>query len=186
MKNPLNIASTPYVDCMVVTVSGHLQNEIDAVVVSGTTIQDIYISDTKSTGASGGNFPANSTEYRDLTTIDFDDTGVVSIQSFSNGNSFTIPAGTYNILATMPFSVSEDGKCWLWNQTVGSIVLMGNTWQTSGQTGIIMGKFTISQSSEMAIGAYKTGSTVSDGYGQAANIGSHPEVYTQIHLQKLA
>lgn len=27
--NPLNIASTPYVDCMVSTVSGHLQNEID-------------------------------------------------------------------------------------------------------------------------------------------------------------
>jgi hypothetical protein len=31
-ENPLNIASTPYVDCTVATVSGHLQNEIDSIV----------------------------------------------------------------------------------------------------------------------------------------------------------
>lgn len=30
-ENPLNIASTPYVDCVVTTVSGHLQEQIDAI-----------------------------------------------------------------------------------------------------------------------------------------------------------
>lgn len=50
--NPLNIASTPYVDCVVTTVSGHLQEQIDnnfhgiiytdfseQVVISGSTIR---------------------------------------------------------------------------------------------------------------------------------------------------
>lgn len=185
--NPLNIASTPYVDCVVTTVSGHLQEQIDNIAVSGTTIQDIYISDTKSTGTHGGTCSANSIDYRDLTTIDWDDTGVVSIQSFSNGSSFTIPAGTYTILVVEPFTVGGPGKCWLWNQTAGSIALMGSTWQASAQQGVIMGKFTISQTSEMSIANYQTAQTVSNtGFGQAANIGSYPEVYTQIHLQKLA
>ena len=57
--NPLNIASTPYVDCVVTTVSGHLQEQIDSnfrgiiytdfseqVVISGSTSRTTLFSYT--------------------------------------------------------------------------------------------------------------------------------------------
>lgn len=42
--NPLNIASTPYVDCVVTTVSGHLQEQISAIVAD--EIEPSLVSDS--------------------------------------------------------------------------------------------------------------------------------------------
>ena len=89
--NPLNIASTDYVDCVAGTVSGSLQTQIDSI-DSSVTLQEAY-DNGDGTIASTGAKPVQ--------------TGDLTVTGTTNTNRLLVPLGS-NTVPSIAFSVNTD------------------------------------------------------------------------------
>ena len=90
---------------------------------AGNPISVAVIADQKSSGTDGGTFTSGDWRDRDLTTELYDSDGIVSIESDSV--SFTLGAGTYQIVVVAPVLMVNNHKIRLYNTTDSSVIATG-------------------------------------------------------------
>jgi hypothetical protein len=140
--------------------------------------------DEKPSGTVAGTFTSGAWRTRDLNTIK----GTNSITGSSlSSNQFTLPAGTYRILASAPTYAVNSHKAKLRNITDSSDTLIGTS-EVSNQTyngatrSFVSGIFTIAAQKTFEIQHYCSSS---QNFGQASSF-SVVEIYTVVELWKLA
>lgn len=145
----------------------------------------IKFSNTQASGTNGGTGTTGAWRTVPLNTEDFDTASIASITS----NQMTLPAGTYKVSCSCPFSRTDKSQSRLRDITNSATLLTGQA--LIAQTGIsqdfnsiIMGQFTIAGSTVIEL-QYQVQTTIStSGLGNACSFGS--EVYAQIEFLKVA
>lgn len=142
------------------------------------------IVDQKTSGTAAGTFTSGAWRTRDLNTT----IGSNSISGSSlSTNQFTLPSGTYRILASAPTYAVNSHKAKLRNITDSSDTIIGTS-ERSDQTyngatrSFISGVFTIAAQKTFEIQHY---CSTSQNFGQATSFGV-VEIYTVVELWKLA
>lgn len=150
--------------------------------------QYILIRDEKAAGTAGGTFTAGAWRTRDLNTIVTDETGEVTLSS----NAFTIPAGTYEVLAYAPALFVRVHRARLQNTTDGSTTLLGSNAFTPDDPvsnpdnrSFVSGKFTITASKTFELQHRAEQTQATAGFGVGFDLGV-VEVYTVVELIKVA
>lgn len=146
------------------------------------------IRDEKSSGTSGGTFTAGAWRTRDLNTIVVSGTTGVEIDS----NQFTLPAGTYEILAYAPALHVDRHQARLQNITDGSTVIAGtseysdNVAPKAQTSSFISGTVSITTSKvfEIQHQCEATNSTVGFGLASGSAFTVDTETYTVVVLRK--
>lgn len=148
-------------------------------------IKIIILNETQPSGTHGGTFTAGAWRQRVLNTIVTDQTGQVTL----SGNQFTLPPGTYEILASAPAIATSFHKIRLQNITDSTTTLIGTSEMStvanaSTQRSFIQGVFSITSTKTFEIEHYCTSGYATYGFGWAAAIGV-AEIYTQIVLRRV-
>lgn len=143
----------------------------------------ILIQDQKTIGTDGGTFNSGAWQTRDLNTIVDDTTGAVTLSS----NQFTLPAGTYRLIARCPAYAVDTHQCRLRNITDSTTVAIGsNVFARSNGPGSfdtwVQARFTIASPKTFEIQHQCGTSHSGNGYGIACGFGI--EVYTSVELEK--
>lgn len=140
------------------------------------------------TGNGGATFSSGSWTTRFLNTTIGNNT--INGSSLSS-NQFTLPSGTYRILASAPAFYVDAHKIKLYNITDSTDTLIGTTENSSSaNTGglntrsFISGVFTITSSKIFQIQHRCATGKASNGFGIASSF-SVNEIYTQVELWKL-
>jgi hypothetical protein len=146
----------------------------------------IFIKDIKSAGTHGGTFTNGAWRTRDLTLIETDDTGVVTLVA----NQFTLPAGTYVCDISVPAVNTDRHKSRLQNVTDATTTLLGSSTDCGSNdndesSSFIKGKFTIAISKTFEVQHRCQTTAATFGFGVASNF-AVSEVYTQIKLLRIA
>lgn len=153
---------------------------------NGVSFPYVKVSETETSGTSGGTATSGSWITRVLNTKDSDTGSIASITS----NQVTLPAGTYLFKASAPFIVSSFAQIRLYNVTTSTALIIGQNCfistnsgpSATGGTAFASGSFTLSATSALAIQYQVTTTQASDGLGSAAGFGT--EVYTIAEFQK--
>lgn len=150
-----------------------------------------YIEDQKSAGTNGGTFSSGAWRTRDLNTIVYNDSSIVSLSS----NQITLAAGTYEIDASAPAcqsTASSVAKAKLYNITDSADALIGTTGAIGltavGQSDVrsfIRGRITIAGSKVFEVQHQMSNTMTTTGFGTPSGF-SVIEVYTQIKITKIA
>lgn len=145
----------------------------------------VKVSETESSGTAGGTATSGSWITRVLNTTDNDTQSISSLSS----NQITLPAGTYLTRVSAPFYSSVEGaQLRLQNITASTTLIIGQSIQIAnasgfGGTAFLVGLFTLSTSSALAV-QYQVGSTINtNGLGIACSFGT--EVYTVAEFTKI-
>lgn len=144
-----------------------------------------YLSDVKASGTGGGTFTSGAWQTRTLNTL-IDPTGIVTSLS---SNVFTLPSGTYLIEASAPADLTNGHMAKLFNNTLTTDVLFGtsahapSTLNTTSRS-IIVGEITITNPTSFTIQHRCVTTSVTEGFGKGANIGSS-EKYTEVKITKI-
>lgn len=165
----------------------------DVSIVDGTLLIDgrevvgkyTLIRDEKSSTTNGGTFTSGAWRTRDLNTKPVDEIGVTL-----SSNQFTLPAGTYDIVARAPAYFINTHKARLRNITDGTTVDEGtseksnddSTFSETSQESVIRTRFTINESKTFEIQhqCQTTGST--NGFGIATTFSTDNEIYTTVEI----
>lgn len=144
----------------------------------------IYLYDKKGTGTSGGASTSGAWRTRDLTD-EVEDTGNLCTLA---ANQFTLDAGTYRCLISMPAFRSGQLQSRLYNITDAAMELLGTSdWNSAGASeakthSFIKGKFTIAAQKTFEIQYRVQTSRAVNGLGIATSWGD--EIYTTVELWK--
>lgn len=148
------------------------------------TLKYAEIYEIQPTGTNGGTFSAGAWRTRNLNTIQFDNIGI-SILNYQ----FILPAGTYEVFASLPGYLVGNHKGRLQDITNGVTLLLGTN-ETVNPTNyahttrsIISGVFTIASTTTLEVQHY---SSNTGSFGQASAIAGVNELYAQIHIRKVA
>lgn len=147
------------------------------------------IQDQRPSGTSGGNVTAAGVwATRVLNTYQINQIGLAALSS----NRFTLPAGTYEILAHVPGRRCTSFKAKLFNVTsaadalIGTSITVPNGSDNGTAHSIISGIITLAAPATFEIQHYSTGTdSGSGGYGSAVSIAGTIEVYTTISIRAL-
>lgn len=146
--------------------------------------QIAYIYDEKSQGTNGGAC-STSWQTRTLNAIASDTIGVTL-----SSNVFTIPAGTYDVLASAPAYYCQRHRTRLVHSDTTSVIAYGTSEYSNGnyaQTrSIIDTRFTIYGTSNFKIEHYTAATNATNGFGVETNATNAKEVYTTVRLTKIA
>ncbi|MCR9143879.1 MAG: DUF2341 domain-containing protein [bacterium] len=140
--------------------------------------------DRKSPGTPGGNPPAGVYTRRDLNELETNIAGI----SLTN-NQFVLPAGTYQVHATLPAHRADRNRAKLVNVSDGVDVLFSASANANNSTSVsnettIQGIFTSLAEKTYEFQHYVTTSGEGTIFGVETNSGDD-EVYTQVSLLKL-
>lgn len=144
-----------------------------------------HIIDRKPSGTAGGQAVAGAFQTRDLNTIDTNIAGV----SLAN-NQFTLPAGTYQLHASVPVHRVNRVKTKLVNISDSVDTLFGpSSYSSQGNFDsldvVFTGVFTILDTKIFEIQQYTETTSGGGDLGVATGAGIGDEVYTQVSLLKL-
>jgi len=152
--------------------------------------ESCYLKDVKSAGAAGGTFTQDAWRTRDLTVANKD--GGTSNDGCSwcvlSSNRFTVPAGTYDLYATLPARIVNSTKCRLYDITNSVDAIIGATMGNGGSletNSVIDGTITPTVPTTYEIQHYCTLTSATNGFGYPSNIDSKSEVYTQVRITKI-
>lgn len=146
----------------------------------------VILEDQKASGTDGGTFTSGAWQTRTLNTEVYDNGGICTLSS----NQFTIPAGTYKVIASAPCYNGVFHKIKLRNITDSSDTVIGSSEVSAAATNVVSRSwidsvFTIAATKTFEI-QHRCGTTAStDGFGRADSF-SVIEVYTQVCLEKIA
>jgi hypothetical protein len=151
---------------------------------TGTAFNYAYIKDIKPNGTSGGSFISGAWRTRDLNNLDTNIAGLTLVS-----NQFTLPAGSYDILANVPFFSVNRAQSKLRNITDGTDQLIGSqSFSYDNSLGInesfIRGFFTISEPKTFEIQNRCEQTKTGNGLGVDGNFGA-VEIFTQVKLIKI-
>lgn len=148
--------------------------------------QVLHVQDQKTSGTNGGTAVGGSTyAARTLNTVV---TNTITGSSLVS-NQITLPAGTYNIQASVPAFRVDSFKSNLQNITDGAITLNGtNEYSANGgshaQTrSFITGEFTIAAPKVFEVQFASVQNFSTNGLGVASGLGT--EIYTDVRITKL-
>lgn len=172
-----------------------LANQIIEVAYDGTNLQllspisninqsYILLQDQKAANTAGGTFTTGAWRTRDLNTEVSDAGGHCSLST----NQFTLAAGTYRILAFVPFVRTGSTAARLQNVTDATTTLESTSAFSTASTGdgaynIISGRFTIASSKAFEIQQQGAQTVSTSGFGFQTNYNS-VEIYTSVELWK--
>lgn len=144
----------------------------------------LHVRDQKATNTNGGGSSA-STQVRVINTVVVNGITGASLAS----NVITLPAGTFEIMAKVPNYAGGKHGAHLRVSSAGAVVKEG-TPELSGATAVtsswILGRFTLASPTNLEIAHKITSAQASDGLGVAANVTGVVEVYTDVHIWKVA
>lgn len=148
-----------------------------------TGVAQVY--DQKATNTSGGTSQTSATA-RDLNAIIDPD----SITGGVASNQLTLAAGKWAVDAAVPGDGCNRFTAWLYDTTGAATLLNGTSARTltgdrNTTHSFIRGVFTLGAESVLEI-RMQAQSSVSDGLGPAANIGTQPEIYTTMTVYRLS
>ena len=154
---------------------------------AGNPISVAVIADQKSSGTDGGTFTSGDWRDRDLTTELYDSDGIVSIESDSV--SFTLGAGTYQIVVVAPVLMVNNHKIRLYNTTDSSVIATGvssyaDTSATANNAYLSI-VFAITGTKSFKIHHRCTTTKSTNGFGAAMAISGSVEIYTTVTISKL-
>jgi len=167
-----------------------INDSSQAQIIDGTTIVNavgsfLVIHDEKSSGTAGGTSVAGA-NIRVLNTVKHNSITGASLSS----NQFTLPVGTYEIVAK---AIGVDGqrqRLYLFNTSDTSEDLTGTSdytdlaGTTSGGWAWLQGRFTIAATKVFELRHRIQVAQVGDGLGAAVNDGTNNEVYSQVIIRK--
>lgn len=145
----------------------------------------IKVSERQSQNTGGGTPTTGSWIARVLNTTDVDTSGI----SILGGNSLTLPAGTYHVLAYGPFYQTEQTQLRLYDVTHSAVLLtsptsyFGNTSSVGGLCQL-SGYITLTSSSSLQVQYQQSVNGQTNGLGLPGNFG--PEVYTVAEFTKIS
>lgn len=146
--------------------------------------EHLHVRDQKATSTNGGSSSA-STQVRTLNTVVLNGITGASLAT----NAITLPAGTYEIVAKVPaYNASRHGA-FLRVAGGGALVIEG-TAELSGSnaqtSSYIIGRFTLASPTAVEVAHKISVAQASDGLGVSAQITGVVEVYTDVHIWKVA
>ncbi len=145
----------------------------------------IKCSNVQVQNTAGGTATSGSWTNIPLNTKDVDSGSIATL----SGNQISIPAGTYDVLATEPFYKIDQAQTRLYNATDSSVIMLGTGIQSGNGgtyatgTSVVVGQFTIAGTKAIAFQYNVITTENTDGLGKATNIGQ--EVYAQVQLVKV-
>ena len=161
-----------------------------SVLIAIPVVKSCYLKDAKSAGTNGGTFTTGSWQTRDLNVLNED--GGTSNDGCSwcvlSSNRFTVPAGTYDLYATLPARIVNSTKCRLYDITNSVDAIIGATMGNGGSletNSVIDGTITPTVPTTYEIQHYCTLTSATNGFGYPSNIDSKSEVYTQVRITKI-
>lgn len=158
-------------------------------VIAGNALAKVaLVIDSKTAGSSGGTFTLGAWRQRDLNTIVFDPSSIVSVSS----NQFTLGAGKYLVRVRAPAASVNGHMARLYNVTDSAVVNYGSSENTQDNVADVVTTWSTviayvniagSKTFRVEHFAEKTFST--SGFGQTASTGA-AETYTQVEIVKLS
>jgi hypothetical protein len=151
-----------------------------------TALATAIFNETQANGTAGGTFTSGSYVKRTLNT-----TVVNNITGCSIASSvITLPAGTFQVLATAPAHAVEKHKIRLQNTTAATTIAIGNNAQTANAVSVmtfsqLQATFVLTTSSDIELQHRCSFTKSSDGLGINSSF-SDSEIYSQITITKVA
>jgi hypothetical protein len=152
---------------------------------SGTSAPYVKVSDVKANTVGGGTAVASTWTARDINTEDNDANSIASLSS----NRVTLPAGTYEVIATAPFYTTYFTKMRLQNITAGTTLIIGtgvylhNTYLGSSVLPLV-GRFTLASTSALELQYFTSNGAATVGLGVPISSGMS-EVYAVMEFRKV-
>jgi len=149
-----------------------------------------YLRDEQTAGTAAGAFTSGAWRTRDINTVAVNRIAGASIAS----NQVTLPAGTYRVKGSAPtfdgaVDVGTHHRARLYDTTGSAVLAIGQGGAHDGTTArdrtlsdLITGEFTLSIQSVLELQHWTTASIQ---FGNAMNIDSLNEVYSEIEIWKL-
>lgn len=152
---------------------------------SGGSASVVIISDEKAAGTAGGTFTAGSWQTRVLNTIKVNDGTIASLSS----NQVTLPAGTYECIASAPAQAVEEHMIRLQDITAGSTIAYGTSENAAlavnaSTRSFLYTKFTLSEESDLEIQHRGIASKATNGFGEDTNFGT-TETFAVVMFRKV-
>lgn len=155
----------------------------------GGTTQTLIVQDVKSSGTMAGSFTSGAWRTRDLNTVVVNEISGASLAS----NQIALPAGTYEVFASVPSAFVQAHQAKLFNVTDGTDTVLGMTTSSSNASGSpvatgtnseVVGKFTITASKVFEIRHQCEVTRTGDGFGRGGSWGNN--IYTFVLIKKVA
>ena len=143
------------------------------------------ITDSKTSGTSGGTFTSGAWRTRDLNSIEDDPDSIVTLSS----NQFTLGAGTYLIQWSAPSIKTESHKTQLWDVTGSTDLAKGTTEYAASADSIQTRSFgfdivTLAASNTFEIQHRASLTHTTNGFGVPSSLAA--EKYTMVTIFKLS
>lgn len=153
--------------------------------VAGTSLSYAIFNESQASGTDGGTFTSGSYVKRTLNT-----TVVNTITGCSIASSvMTLPAGTYQVLATAPAYFTNENKAKLRNTTAGTDIALGQASYSGGGTvtvsSMVQTYFTLAGSTLIELQHRASATRAGNGLGTSCGYGDS-EIYSQITIVKVA
>jgi hypothetical protein len=157
---------------------------VDAKAAAGASL--LHLREVQAAGVSGGTFTSGSWLTRTLNTEVTDEIG-----STLSSNQFTLPAGTYWVVASAPAVYVSAHQAKLRNVTDSTDTLIGTSeYTTSADTQVtttrsfVRGRFTIAATKTFALQHRCSITRADEGLGWPANFGV-TEIYSEVMIWKV-
>jgi hypothetical protein len=154
--------------------------------ILGTPLELLHVRHEESSGTGGGTSAAGAWQTRKLNTTILNTISGASLSA----NQISLPAGTYDIWASVPGHQCEGHRAALYNVTDADTTISGTsarsraTSSTDGSsTSTIFGQFTIASTKTFEIRHYTNTSTATTGLGVTVATGAN-EVHTEVYIKK--
>jgi len=155
-----------------------------ATVGPGTNLSYAIFNESQASGTDGGTFTSGSYVKRTLNT-----TVVNTITGCSIASSvITLPAGTYQVLATAPAYFTNENKAKLRNTTAGTDIALGQSsyaGSSSTVSSMVQTYFTLAGSTLIELQHRASATRAGNGLGTSCSYGDS-EIYSQITIVKVA
>jgi hypothetical protein len=157
---------------------------------SSSSLDFVVLKDVKASGTNGPALALNTWNTRHINTEETDTSNICAL----NNNQFTLPAGTYHILAVILSggnNAFRQAQFRLRNVTNNSDTLFGTTCALNIQSsanmmGVLTGIFTVNASTTFEIQEYPKSGSGSAVAGYAANVSGVSECYLTSVITKVA
>jgi hypothetical protein len=153
-----------------------ITNTAGEIFISGTTLPSLVVCEQQPSNTPGGTATVGAWTNRVLNTTIYNTISGASLAS----NVISLPAGTYDIDASMPTSSCQHFQGALYNQTASAFVVVGTSELSASNTqtrSFIQGRFTLATTSSLAIRYYCSSSFSTNDLGDAVGSGQ-VETYT--------
>lgn len=163
-------------------------NNLSFTIPSGTVGGINNIFDFKSQGVNGGTFTSGAWRTRNLNSVTGN--GPATLVGVSGATGFNLPAGSYQINATVPAYKVGSHQSRLFNVTSNSTVVYGqssfsNTSTNTATTNSPIYVYTTLSVPSLFVVQHRCSTTeTSDGFGLASNFTGNNEVYTQVQIMQ--